>query len=443
MDNQTVSLVHSNRMNSVFEKNSRDLQRVLWHIYLTNRLASADCDCLAQYSQKGCQFFIKKNGDLIYPESSPIISFEDIDLDLDNSISAFFTHNYQTTDGQYFKILTFSFEANESTKLNLGLIAPAELLFSSNIEDSFIAAVEQFQTINQAVADELPKVESALNNSNPALVILRETGEIIGTNEKITSLLNRKETDIIDTNYFDLQPQFTDLFPDLAMQLSNINHADSELSVISFSIKEKNIRKTTLASMVITENLTNHLSHVTLAYSDMMDHFKEENKEENRQLIESSLDELDKINRYIQLYNLINSYEDLSKEPQSLLLQLEYALESTSTKIKLANTDSITSIQLNVPHHALKTFFETIITSLDSKSTVTTVNGITSENIEIQFTTTITDEINRKKHLEYLPLLSALAEKLGLKLTEHINPNTRTTTVSVTEKDRTHYDSNK
>ena len=434
MEDQTVTLVHSNRMKTADVKSSRELQRLLWHINLTNRLSTADSDFLAQFSPNGCQFFIRKNGEVIYPENPAIASFEEIEIDLDNTISAFFTHNYQTADGQYFKILTYTFDPNDAGTLNLGLVVPADLLFSSTVEDSFINAVEQFQTIYHSIVGELPQVESALINSKPALVILRDTGEIIGSNEKITSLLNRTETDIIDTNYFELQPQLTELFPDLAIQLANINHAESELSVISFSIKEKNIKKTTLASMVITEQLTNHLSHVTLAYSDMMDHFKDENKEENKSLIESSLKEMDKINRYIQLYNLINSFEEITKEPQSVLLQLEYALESTTSTFNLMNSDTIDSIELNAPHLALKTFFETIITSIDVTGSNTKINCLPSENIEIHFTAPLPDEINRKKQLEFLPLLSALADKLGFKLTELVNQNNQTTSVVVTGK---------
>lgn len=424
-----LSPVQDNAAHRIVDNASRsntipqtELEILSWHIALHKRLSHNDQLLLDSFCKPQYSLFLLKDNEYLYTRSSAVIPFEYLKSNTQTGIDALFSNKYFSPDGRIFTILTYPVKSADSEKIILGAIVHSESENSTDFEQEFIKLAQSFSKIYRNIQNDISHVGSIVNTDRATLVIDRETGNIAAANNIMARLLHLTELELIDANFFDLHHIFSQVIPHHTIKMTNISSTTGSLAQVTLDDITKEKPKKIDPNMIITEQLANHLAHITLAISELKEQFSPSEKDIS--LFDTTMSELDKIDHFIKLYNLHNRIDDIPIENQHLLSQLEFAIHSLLDDQDVENMEPIETMTINAPRDSLKTVFESIITALQTirhPGSMLTIRSDKNEKTVLTFSQTPFEFRNLKTFNDFLSLIKSIADTIGFSLLESID----------------------
>ncbi|KAA3630826.1 MAG: hypothetical protein DWP97_14485 [Calditrichaeota bacterium] len=430
---------YQNRLSTAFMPETSDFDKqltaLLWHCELAGKLSDNDSAFLDRLTNNQFKLFLVKDTEFIYPPGFDLIKPSDIESEWYHTANAFFSYNLHLEDGKIVNISTSPINSSKTNRITLGMIAPMELAETPEIEDTFLNISQSFREKFQSIQKELLSVQSALESDNAVMIVSRETGCLIAVNEMAKQYLNKTHDDLLTVKFSQFQKEMAETHSNLMLNIANLHIENKDISIVTLSEKESQNVTDTDTNLFITDQMTNHLSHVMLAYSDLMENFQKEDKDDNAKLIESSLSELTKINQFIRMYNLLNKIENIESERVHLLSHLEYSIDTTAPEVCIQNEELLEDEVFCAPKNSIRILFEISLTALlSNKSAGSSVQVFcyNDQNPKLVFTI---DKIQLGRvtlFKNYFTLLKQLSKKIGAALTNTINTNNQTIDLTIT-----------
>ena len=413
----------------------KQLTALLWHCELAGKLSENDSAFLDSLTNNQFKLFLAKNTKFIYPQGFNLIKTSDIESEWYHTSNAFFSYNLHLEDGNIVNISTSPINPSKANRITLGMIAPMELAEKPEIEDTFLHISQSFRKKFQSIQKELLSVQTALESENAVMIVSRETGCLIAMNEPAKPYLNKTHDDLLSVKFSQFQKEIAYSHPNLMLNIANLHIENKDISIVTLTEKESHHASENDTNLFITDQMTNHLSHVMLAYSDLMENYQKEDKDDNAKLIESSLGELTKINQFIRMYNLLNKIENIETERVHLLSHLEYSIDTTAPEVCIQNEELLEEEVFCAPKNSIRILFEISLTALlSNKSTGSAVNVFcyNDKNPKLVFSI---DKIQLGRvtlFKNYFTLLKQLSKKIGVTLTNTIDTANQTIDLTIT-----------
>lgn len=338
-------------------------------------------DCLSEQEQNLLDLlapdrtisFLIKGERFLHPAGVPLFPLEMIEsmgLTGGNAILSLRYRPQVASDIDCYRLRAARISTPDQAPLILGMLGPEPTVNSGSDEDYFAHLASVFRQAWQTTSDLASLIAPKLGANYPTMVINRSAGRPLAANRPFSKLVGLSQDQLINKEYSELAVGLSEPVKKNRLTMENISTDGLDLCVTSLQpAQTRPVESSDDGQLTgfLVHAMRNKLAAIIAASSHMRSLFKEQESGDTHELTDIILEEAAKMDRHLNLLDLIANYSRYNSRPTSISEELNRTTTmitgrySGNLNINIAADSAGATI--NVPAESLSLLFDAILSA--------------------------------------------------------------------------------